>query len=72
MSFPVAGYGEPFSHACKIGLEGQKRTVFVGGFIDRIDRTDQGIPGNRLQNRSRYDGFQNYRFGFRSGKSYPE
>ena len=27
----------------KIGIEGQEKTVFVGGFIDRIDRTDQGI-----------------------------
>ena len=39
MSFPVAGYHAPV----KIGIEGQEKTVFVGGFIDRIDRTDQGI-----------------------------
>ena len=27
----------------KIGIEGQEKIVFVGGFIDRVDRTDQGI-----------------------------
>ena len=32
-----------FHMPVKIGIEGQEKTVFVGGFIDRIDRTDQGI-----------------------------
>lgn len=72
MSFPVAGYGEPFSRACK----NRYRRPGKDSFRRRFHRSHRPYrsrhPGNRLQNRSRYDGFQNYRFGFRSGKSYPE
>lgn len=56
----------------KIGIEGQEKTVFRRRFHRSHRPYRSRHPGNRLQNRSRYDGFQNYRFGFRSGKSYPE